>query len=142
MSNIILIPTYNERDNIADLISRIRDYEKTAKIMVIADNSPDGTAEVVKNLMKRDPKIMLLERVKKEGLGAAYIDALSNLRKTGDIENVITMDADGSHDPKYIPGMLGKMKDYDLVVGSRYVSGGGVENWEWHRRTRSRRGNI
>lgn len=142
MSNIILIPTYNESNNIAGIIADIRKYEKDIKIMVIDDNSPDNTAGIVKGLMETDQNISLLERKDKQGLGKAYIDALERVKKIDDIENIITMDADGSHDPKYIPEMLRLVYSYDLVIGSRYVKGGGVDNWEWYRRALSGWGNI
>lgn len=142
MSNIILIPTYNERDNIIEIVSNIREYDKDIQIMVIDDDSPDGTAEVVQGLMKQDNSILLLNRNKKEGLGAAYIDGLCRVRSMNSIDNIITMDADGSHDPKYIQYMLEAINDHDLVIGSRYIKSGGVENWSWPRKMLSYFGNI
>lgn len=140
--NIILIPTYNERANIAALISQIRSLHQGIMFMVIDDNSPDGTAEEVETVMKSDPLVTLLQREKKEGLGRAYIDALERVRMMPDIEHVITMDGDWSHDPIYISDLLEKAGSCDLVVGSRYVAGGGVDNWGWHRRLLSHWGNI
>ncbi|MFA6404936.1 MAG: polyprenol monophosphomannose synthase [Candidatus Paceibacterota bacterium] len=142
MSNIILIPTYNECDNIIDIISRIREYEKDILIMIIDDNSPDGTAKVVEELMIRDSRVTLFEHGRKEGLGVAYVDALNRVKTMKGIDNIITMDADGSHDPKYIHEMLKEVNNFDLIIGSRYVKGGGVENWEWYRRMLSCLGNI
>jgi dolichol-phosphate mannosyltransferase len=141
--NIVLIPTYNERENIAKIISRIRQYDAGIKIMVIDDNSPDGTKEVVKELMANDQGISILERQKKEGLGMAYIDAFN--RVTSDSEppdNIIIMDADGSHDPQCIPAMLQEIKRVDVVVGSRYVEGGGVRGWPRRREILSRFANF
>lgn len=142
MKNIILIPTYNERDSIQGIIESIRSYAPLVQIMIIDDNSPDGTADLVREIMKKDNNVLLLNREKKEGLGAAYVYALKKVREIPDIENIMTMDADGSHDPKYIPIMFAKIKEKDLVVGSRYIRGGGVENWGFHRYALSAGGNI
>ncbi len=142
MKTLILIPTYNERENILSIISDIRKIYPEIGIMVIDDNSPDGTGEVVKGLMNQDSNISILERSTKNGLGSAYVEALKNVRNMADVENVITMDADGSHDPAHLAAMLGKIKEWDVVIGSRYVNGGDTENWEWYRKLLSKWGNL
>lgn len=140
--NIICIPTYNEKENIAKMVFCIRQYDLEIKIMVIDDNSPDGTGKIVKDLMKKDSNLSILERRKKEGLGTAYIEAFNKIISAPELENIVIMDADGSHDPKHIPEMLSKAKDFDMVIGSRYVDGGGVSGWQWHRKLLSQFANL
>jgi dolichol-phosphate mannosyltransferase len=141
MKSVILIPTYNERSNIAELIKRIRISDPDIDLMVIDDNSPDGTAKLVKELMIKDQKLHIIERRAKDGLGEAYKEALLFLKKINRYEKIITMDGDCSHDPMYITPMLTISDKYDLVIGSRYVHGGGVECWQWYRELLSRMGN-
>lgn len=109
--------------------------------MIVDDNSPDGTAEEVNVLKDRYKNISLLKRNKKEGLGAAYKHALVLCKTDSSIKNIVTMDADGSHDPKYIPLLLSQVKNYDLVIGSRYIAGGAIENWSPFRKSLSYFGN-
>jgi len=142
MKDIILLPTYNEKRNIELIISQIFNLHPDIHILVIDDNSPDRTAEVVKQLMKKYPHLSLLERQQKTGLGDAYKDAISRIMFDEEVRSIITMDADGSHDPKYLKDLLFRSNDYDLVIGSRYIKGGGVENWEFWRRCLSRFGNL
>lgn len=142
MKNYIIIPTYNERENIGLLIEEIFSIIPNISILVVDDNSPDGTSGEVKNLMARYPNLSLLERPIKNGLGGAYIEAFKKLLADGGVENIIMMDADFSHNPKHIPIMLEESKNYDLVVGSRYIDGGGIEEWELWRRMLSYFGNF
>lgn len=142
MKNLVIIPTYNERANIPIVIARIRSLVPEAYILVVDDNSPDGTAGVVEEITKKDPKVSLLLRNKKEGLGKAYLHSFSVALKDPEVANIIMMDADLSHDPVYLPEMLAKVKDFDVVIGSRYVQGGGTEGWELWRRILSRCGNL
>lgn len=142
MRDVILIPTYNERVNIRTLVPEIFNLLPKIHILVIDDNSPDGTAQEVRELMRLYPNLTLLERPGKEGLGAAYKDAVSRMIKDDTIRAVITMDADGSHDPVFLPDLLAQIENYDFVVGSRYVKGGGIENWSIWRRLLSRGGNF
>lgn len=142
MKNFIILPTYNEKENIASLVKEIFLLISDINIMVVDDNSPDGTAAVVENLMVRYPNLSILKRPMKNGLGRAYIDSFKKLLNREDIENVITMDSDFSHSPKYLPQMLEEIKNYDLVIGSRYIKGGGITNWEFWRRFLSRGGNL
>ncbi|MFA4941997.1 MAG: polyprenol monophosphomannose synthase [Patescibacteria group bacterium] len=142
MKDIILLPTYNERENVRIIIPEIfADYPKI-HIMVVDDSSPDGTAEEVEKLMPKYPNLSILKRKGKEGLGKAYVDAMQRVREDEEIRSIITMDADGSHGVEYLKDFLREINDYDLVIGSRYVKNGGVENWEFWRRNLSRFGNI
>ena len=142
MADVILIPTYNEKENIRFIVSEIFNFLSAVKILVIDDNSPDGTAAVVKFLMERYPNLSLLERQHKTGLGDAYKEAMSKVVKDKEIRLIITMDADGSHSAEYLKDFFAKNQDYDLIIGSRYVSGGGIENWERWRKELSRFGNL
>ena len=142
MKDLILLPTYNERENIEISIKEIFAILPEVHILVIDDNSPDKTAEVVKNLMSHYKNLDILERPEKNGLGNAYKDAIIKSIKDKDIRSITTMDADGSHAPKYLPIFLSEINNYDLIIGSRYVKGGGVENWAFFRRQLSRFGNF
>lgn len=129
MKVLVIIPTYNESENILNLIPQIlnKSNGEDFNVLVIDDNSPDGTAQLVKNL--NNPKVNIIEREKKMGLGTAYVTGFKYA-----IENkydlVFEMDADFSHDPKYLPDFIAKIKEgYDVVVGSRYVNGISVLNW-------------
>ena len=142
MKNIIVLPTYNEKENVALLVKEIFLSLPDIDIMVVDDNSPDGTAAEVENLMIQYANLSILKRPIKDGLGRAYIDGFKKLLVSEDIENVITMDSDFSHNPKYLPIMLEEAKSHDLVVGSRYIKGGGITNWELWRRFLSKGGNF
>lgn len=143
MENIyIVIPTYNEKDNIEKIISKVFDLQiEGINILVVDDNSPDGTGEIVESIKRVNPKVDILHRQEKEGLGKAYIAGFREALGRG-AELIFEMDADLSHDPKYIPAILEAAKENDLVLGSRYVKGGGVANWNIARRLISRFGNI
>lgn len=141
MKDIILMPTYNERENVKILIPKIFSLLPQISILVIDDNSPDGTAGAVKSMMAQYPNLLILERPQKTGLGDAYKDAIGKVIGHSEIRAVITMDADGSHDPIYLPKFLAKIQDNDLVIGSRYIPGGGIESWEQWRRDLSKFGN-
>ncbi len=142
MKNIIILPTYNEKENITSLVKEIFLLISNINIMVVDDNSPDGTAAAVEELMAEYPNLSILKRPIKNGLGRAYIDGFKKLFNREDIENIITMDSDFSHNPKYLPQMLEEAKNYDLVIGSRYIRGGGITNWEFWRRFLSKGGNL
>ena len=128
--NIVIIPTYNEKGNISRIIQAVIDLEREIDILVVDDNSPDGTADIVKNLMKQHPdRIHILERSGKLGLGTAYIAGFRYCLERG-YEHIIEMDADFSHDPNDLPRLIAACEaGADLSVGSRYVKGGKVENW-------------
>ena len=137
-----MIPTYNEKENIKFIVSEIFNFLPEVKILVIDDNSPDGTATAVKFLMERYSNLSLLLRQHKTGLGDAYKDAISKVVKDKQIRSIITMDADGSHSPEYLRNFLDNIGQYDLIIGSRYVKGGGVASWERWRRYLSMFGNL
>jgi dolichol-phosphate mannosyltransferase len=133
MRAIILIPTYNERANLAELVEKIQKYAPEVHLLIIDDNSPDGTGALADELAGRDPeKVFVLHRPRKEGLGKAYSDAFSHVRQ-GDYECVLQMDADLSHDPSHLPQFFAAIADHDLVVGSRYLQGISVVNWDLKR---------
>lgn len=140
--DVILLPTYNERENVRLIIPEIFEILPGISIMVIDDNSPDGTAEVVRELMKSYPNLSILERSEKTGLGDAYIEGMKKVIKDRSIRSVITMDSDGSHQSGYLKDFIDNIKNYDLVIGSRYIKGGGVENWEFWRKILSKFGNT
>ncbi len=139
---LIVIPTYNERDNVTNLIKDIFYTIDNVHILVVDDNSPDGTAGQVLDYKNRSrAKIDVLIRKAKRGLGGAYKAGFEyGLERDYDI--IVTMDADLSHDPKYLIAMLNKVPDYDLVIGSRYIMDGGVRNWPLKRIFLSRCANM
>ena len=142
MRDIVLIPTYNEKENIHALIKDIFVIAPDIFVRVVDDNSPDGTANIVQELMNTYPNLSIMRRAGKEGLGIAYIDAFRAVLAESNIRSLTMMDADFSHDPKYLPEMLRSIDNNDLVVGARYLAGGGTEGWEWYRKTLSRFGNL
>lgn len=148
MKTVIIIPTFNERDNIGKLINKIIFVSKKIKkwridILVVDDNSPDGTSEVVKKRSKRNKSIHLLVRKKKVGLGAAYLAGMKYAFERMHAQVVVIMDADLSHNPSYLPQFLRKISDgADFVIGSRYIPGGSIaKEWGLHRKILSVFGN-
>ncbi|MFP4164940.1 MAG: polyprenol monophosphomannose synthase [Chitinispirillaceae bacterium] len=129
---LIIVPTFNERENILLLIPEIRDVLPDATILVVDDSSPDGTSQAVKKLAKSTPNLFVLDRAAKEGLGKAYISGFKWALER-DYEYVFEMDADFSHNPKYLPLFLEKAQENDLVIGSRYIDGVNVVNWPMSR---------
>jgi len=140
--DIILLPTYNEKENIEVIVPEIFNILPEVRILVIDDNSPDGTANAVKSLIEKYPNLSLLERQHKTGLGDAYKEAMLKVIKDKEIRSIITMDADGSHSVEYLKDFLIKSHNFDLIIGSRYVKDGGIENWERWRKELSRFGNL
>lgn len=138
---LIIIPTYNERDNITTLIPEIRKQLPDTHILVVDDSSPDGTSEAVKELSTKTENIFVLDREKKQGLGRAYISGFKWALKQ-DYELIFEMDADFSHDPKYLPDFIKAAENADLVIGSRYISGVNVINWPMSRLLISYFGNV
>ena len=128
MKILIIIPTYNERENIKKLIPAIKKVSRAYHILIVDDNSTDGTGLEVKRFIRKDKTIKLISRSKKSGLGTAYVNGFKYaLKEKYDL--IFEMDADFSHDPKYIPDFLREIKNYDLVIGSRYLNGVSVVNW-------------
>lgn len=136
------MPTYNERENIRMIVPEIFAAHPDIHVLVIDDNSPDGTGDEVRGLMEQYPNLDLLARPAKQGLGAAYKHGIQHTLDGGDIERIIMMDADGSHPVEYLTAMLEASRENELVVGSRYTKGGGIENWEPWRYAMSRYGNL
>ncbi len=129
---LIIIPTYDEIENLPRLIVEIDKLNLGTHILVVDDNSPDGTGQWVKNQQSKNPNLFLIEREGKNGLGSAYVKGFKwAIENNYDL--VFEMDADFSHDPKYIPNFLFKIKENDLVLGSRYVKGVNVVNWPMSR---------
>ncbi len=139
----MIVPTYNERESIQEVARRLFAAAATADLdlLVIDDGSPDGTASAVKQLAADEPRIHLIERAGKQGLGTAYVMGFRWALERG-YDAVVEMDADLSHDPADVPRLLQRASDADLVVGSRYVPGGRVENWSRLRRALSAGGNL
>ena len=138
----IAIPTYNEVENIQKLIPAIRQFHPSLRIFVIDDNSPDGTAEAVRKLAKTITRLQLICRPEKRGLAAAYLDAFERILADDSIDYIVSMDGDMSHSPRDLDKLTACAGKADLVIGSRYVPGGSVENWNLWRRTLSRYGNV
>jgi len=129
MKLIVVIPTYNEAQNINKLIEALFGLQiDSLEVLIIDDNSPDGTAEIVKERMQSDKRIHLIEREGKQGLGTAYVRGFK-YALAHDYDYIVQMDADFSHDPKEIKSFLKVIPDYDLVIGSRYIMGVNVVNW-------------
>ena len=135
----ILTPTYNESENIKEFIQKVFDVCPEINILIIDDNSPDNTAEIVHSMC--DKRIYILKRAKKSGLASAYIDGMKYAKNLG-FNAFIQMDADLSHNPEYLPCMLDSLKKYDFAIGSRNVKGGGVENWGLIRNLVSKMGSL
>jgi dolichol-phosphate mannosyltransferase len=138
---LIICSTYNERDNIAPLAEEILANAPEANILVVDDNSPDGTGDLVRALMKTEPRVHLLARPGKLGLGTAILDGMKWGLDHG-YDPICTMDADFSHHPRYLPAILAGSRVYDVMIGSRYIPGGGTRNWGVGRKILSRGSNI
>ena len=140
-SIVVIIPTYNERENLELIVGRVRAAVPEAHILVADDNSPDGTGGIADTLAATDDHVRVLHRQGKEGLGAAYLAGFEwSLDEGYDV--VVEMDADGSHQPEQLPRLLDRLRTADLVLGSRYVKGGSVVNWPKSREVLSRGGNV
>ena len=133
---LISIATYNERDNLTPLIQEIRQAVPSADVLVIDDNSPDGTGELADRLAVDDPRIHVLHRAGKLGLGTAILAAM-RFAMDEDYDYLVNMDADFSHHPRYLPAILAGMERHDVMIGSRYIKGGGTVNWPLSRRLMS-----
>ena len=139
MKVICVIPTYNEKDNIVKMIQRLRELYPELYILIVDDNSPDGTGDIAEKM--KNAQMDVLHRKSKEGLGRAYLAGF-NKALAGGADVVIQMDADFSHDPVYIKNMLTAIKEYDVVIGSRYMEGISIVNWSISRLFLSWFGNV
>ncbi len=128
MKTIIITPTYNERKNITELLNTIFSIDSNYHVLVVDDNSPDNTGSIVKKLQSNNSNLHLLSRVKKEGLGSAYVAGFKYALK-GNYDKIVQMDADMSHDPKDIVSLISALDKSDVVIGSRYISGINAVNW-------------
>ncbi len=137
---LVCVPTYNEADNVEQIVARLRAAVPEAAVLVVDDGSPDGTGAIAGRLAAADPAVQVLHRTEKAGLGAAYVAAFRWGRERG-FDVLVEMDADGSHQPEELPRLLAALRRADLVLGSRWVPGGEVRNWPWTRRLLSRGGN-
>lgn len=141
---LVIIPTYNERDNIAAITGRTREAAPEAHVLIVDDGSPDGTGMIANEISDRDPHVHVLHRTEKGGLGAAYLAGFDWGRQRG-YELLVEMDADGSHPPERLPAMISAITDdptntVGLAIGSRWVAGGSVVNWPTYRKIISRGG--
>jgi dolichol-phosphate mannosyltransferase len=141
MKALVVIPTYNEKENIVPLLADLFALPKDFHVLVVDDSSPDGTGKIVQEIILREPRLHLLSRTKKEGLGRAYIAGFEWGLSQG-FEVIIEMDADFSHRPEDLVKILDKIPQVDFVVGSRYIQGGRTVNWGLMRKIISRGGGI
>jgi len=139
MKTRVLVPTYQELHTLASIVHRIFEHNPDVHVLVIDDNSPDGTGKLADQLKAKYANLEVLHRKSKNGLGAAYIDGFNN--SINDFDVLVEMDADGSHDPQDLVTILKEIPSYDCVLGSRWVPGGKVVNWPKSREILSRGGN-
>lgn len=140
MRTLVIIPTYNEAQSLGITISKLLETVPNVDILIVDDGSPDGTALIAKKLFLGQPRLFLLERTKKEGLGPAYLAGFKH-GFDNDYHFIVEMDADGSHRSEDLLSLLRQAKSFDLVIGSRWIEGGGVRNWSLARQLISRFGN-
>jgi dolichol-phosphate mannosyltransferase len=138
---LVCLPTYDERENLAPMVEAVLAAAPGVEILVVDDNSPDGTGRLADELAATRPRLHVLHRAGKEGLGKAYLAAFAWALQR-DYGLVLEMDCDFSHDPRYLPAMLAAAEEADLVLGSRYVAGGGTVNWGLLRKLISRGGSL
>lgn len=141
MKTLIIIPTYNEYDNLRPLLETVFSYAPQSDILIVDDNSPDGTGQLADQFAAEDPRVHVLHRAGKLGLGTAYVAGFKYSIEHN-YDAAFEMDADFSHDPKYLPDFLKAIENADLVIGSRYIPGGSTPNWSFGRRCISGCGNI
>ena len=139
--SLICMPTYNERENIRAIMNAIHEEVPDVHVLVIDDGSPDGTGDIADAMSEEDDRVHVLHRTEKAGLGPAYIAGFKWALER-DYDRIFEMDADFSHQPKYLPVMIDQLDHFDVVVGSRYVAGGGTEDWGMLRKVISRGGGI
>ena len=140
-ATFVVVATYNERDNVETLLAGIRKAVPDARVVVVDDNSPDGTGELLEQMRQHDPLLHVLHREGKLGYASAHIAGMQYAMQQG-AAAIVTMDADLSHDPSYLPRMLALLTENDIVIGSRYVRGGGAQASPWRRRLLSKGANL
>ena len=128
MKTLVIIPTYNEKENIGKIIPLVLIQDQDIDVLVVDDNSPDGTGKIVSEMIATNHRVKLIQRVKKSGLGTAYLAGFQYALQNG-YDYIFEMDSDFSHDPAYIPYFLSAIQEADLVLGSRYIKGVNVVNW-------------
>ncbi|MEO6956573.1 MAG: polyprenol monophosphomannose synthase [Antricoccus sp.] len=138
---IVVIPTYNERLNLSSTVARLRRAVPAADVLVVDDNSPDGTGQLADSLAANDQQVHVLHRPKKEGLGPAYIAGF-RWALTANYDILVEMDADGSHQPEQLDRLLNAVVEADVAIGARWMPGGDVQQWSWSRTWLSRGGNA
>ncbi|NEA27037.1 polyprenol monophosphomannose synthase [Actinomadura bangladeshensis] len=138
---LVIIPTYNERDNIERITARVRKAVPAVDVLVVDDASPDGTGDLADAMAEKDDQLKVLHREGKDGLGPAYIAGFRWAAEHG-YDVMVEMDADGSHQPEELPRLLAALEDADLVIGARWVPGGKVRNWPKRREALSRGANT
>jgi glycosyltransferase involved in cell wall biosynthesis len=138
---VLVLPTYNERENLPALVAAVQALPYPIHIVIVDDNSPDGTGKLADELADCSAMVDVLHRPGKLGLGTAYVAGFRHALAQG-AHLILTMDADFSHDPKYLPALLDASQLFDLAIGSRYVPGGGVRDWGWQRKVLSRGANA
>ena len=137
---LVVIPTYNEADNIAIIVGRLRGAVPDAEVLIVDDGSPDGTGRIADSLAAEDAAVNVLHRSVKSGLGAAYVAGFGWARARS-YDVIVEMDADGSHQPEELPKLLAALAEADVALGSRWVAGGAVQNWPLSRKILSKGGN-
>jgi dolichol-phosphate mannosyltransferase len=141
MRAVVILPSYNEVENVLPLSADVLSRDPLLEVLVVDDASPDGTGDLVERAARDEPRLHLLRRAGKLGLGSAYLAGFRYALDAG-ADRILTMDCDYSHHPRYLPRILAELERADMVIGSRYVPGGGVENWGLRRRLLSRFANA
>jgi dolichol-phosphate mannosyltransferase len=141
VKTIVVVPTYNERENVAALVGALHDVDPALGVLIVDDASPDGTGEIADGLAADDARVEVLHRTGPRGLGRAYREGFARALDAG-ADVVVQMDCDFSHDPASVPRLLAALENADLVLGSRYCRGGGTRNWGLGRRLLSRGGSL
>lgn len=139
--SLVVLPTYNEAENVLAMATEVLATADQIEVLVVDDGSPDGTGAIVKAAMASEPRLHLIQRAGKLGLGTAYLAGMAfGLER--DFDHVITMDCDFSHKPSYLPDLIAGMDEHDMMIGSRYIPGGGITDWPFHRRFLSAFANL
>lgn len=141
MKILVIVPTYNEKNNIIRLIPTVLKQNNNIEVLVVDDNSPDGTGSAIDQIVAKNNRVKVIHRQRKNGYGFACVEGFQFGLRNG-YQLICQMDADFSHNPKYLNNLLDKSTDYDVVLGSRWVKGGGVVGWPWYRYLSSRGANL